>query len=185
MPRKLYVYDGESWQDRMQAGGRFSASDPNLVTLRVSSKQDLIAQLDELVRRREKFERGLFQTHGRGGGIFVNNDYLSGQGLINDFKPRGYSGLFGMHARLYFDGCNVAQGDAGWEFLIDAGLTFLGNSGGIVFGWTSLGSAMPGWLPFYGGHTIHFYGDLRRVEFAPGGLMIGQPDASWVSRHSD
>lgn len=184
MPRKLYVYDRESGLDRMQASGRFSASD-DLVTLAVASKQELLDRLDELVRRREKFERGLFQTHGHGGGIWVNADFLTGQGLLNDFKPRGYSALFGMNARLYFDGCNVAQGGAGWEFLIDAGLTFLGHSGGIVFGWTSLGTAMPGWLPFKGGHTVHFYGDLRRVEFAPGGLMVGQPDASWVSRHSD
>jgi hypothetical protein len=183
--RKLYIYDRTSSLDQSQADGRFTrgvSRNGDIHTLPVSTEKELIEALDDLVRRNVTFDRVLFQTHGRPGGIWIDRDLITGLGLLNDFS-RGYWNLFPSPlTKVYFDGCNVADGDAGWSFLIAAGTCFLRRAGGYVLGWTSLGTAMPGWLPFVGGHTVHFYGSLRAVQFAPGGLLMGQPDASARSR---
>jgi hypothetical protein len=94
-----------------------------------------------------------------------------------------FAALFPSPARIYFDGCNVAEGGAGTDFLIDVGATLLTKGGGETIGWTTLGHGVPGWVPFIGGHSLHF-GDLdgdstlKRIRFYPG----GEPDFpdSWI-----
>ena len=85
------------------------------------------------------------------------------------------TGCFETKRKIYFDGCNVAEGKDGWDFLAAAGETFL-RSGGITMGWTSLGSGMPGWVPFIGGHTEHFWGDTKVIQFGPGGVEMNRYD---------
>lgn len=176
MARKLYIYDKTSVEDRRQADGRFNAgiyAYEDVHTIPVTSEQDLMGQLDDLVRRHATFERALFQTHGHPGGIWINNDLVTALGLLNDFAPRSYFRLFPAPARIYFDGCNVADTDDGWAFLAAAGSTFLRFAGGEVMGFTSLGFGMPGWLPFIGGHTLHVWGDNRKLKIGPGGFNLG------------
>jgi hypothetical protein len=76
-----------------------------------------------------------------------------------------YRKLFPLWTRLYFNGCNVAEGgdSLGWGFLETAGSIFLAGGGGQVFGHTSPGYAFPGWVPLVGSDRAGHDGS-RRTE---------------------
>ena len=176
--KKLYIYDSSSGIDRVQAFGRFGGAD-GVVQIGIEKGiAELKNAFDGLVQRNQIFDRVLFQTHGGPGRIWFGNDALNKDVLKTTFS--GYTSLFPGAARIYFDGCNVAEGGAGTDFLIIAGSVFLVNGGGEVLGWVTLGFGMPGVLPFIGGHTIHFGGgdNLKRIRFYPGGSP-NFPD-SWI-----
>ena len=105
---------------------------------------------------------------------------------------------------MYFGGCNVAEGDAGWQFLEAAGRVFLRSAGGVVFGHDSAGlavrlrapipglfgavgevlgvfgfhSALGGGLrSLYKGQTFHPWGATRYVTVAPGGTIIKREES--------
>jgi hypothetical protein len=164
---KLYIWDSSSSIDRKQAAGRFS-DDSGVTTLGVGSIAELHDGLAALVASKATFTRLLVQTHGNSGMIFFNHIAINAP-TLRGFVGKGYDQLFPRRAKVYFDGCNVANGDAGWDFLAAAGQVFLTNGGGIALGWTSLGTGLPGWIPFVGGHTEHLWGDMRFIEFDPGG----------------
>jgi hypothetical protein len=170
MPRKLYVYDKTDYLDRWQSSGRFSRRDDDVRILPVSSVQDLLDGLDRFLSAGLVFDRMLVQTHGNSGRILFGNQNVWDITWRDEFGNRGYDRLFPTFARIYFDGCNVAKGGDGVEFLRAAGRVFLKGMGGEVVGWTSFGLGLPGWIPFIGGHTIHPAGYIVRVRFAPGDL---------------
>jgi hypothetical protein len=177
MSQKLYIYDQTSSLDREQASGRFSASD-NVHTVPTDGVKDLQRRLDELVASGETFNRVLFQTHGASdydGHIAFGNDWVHAERLVRDFGGREYHKLFPSYTRIYFDGCNVARGEKGTRFLLTAGGLFLRSRGGEVFGFTGTGRAMPGFLPFIGGHTIHYSDEFKMFCFRPGGFVIPRP----------
>ena len=96
----------------------------------------------------KKFGRVAFNTHGQSGQInFSNGSYIDALTLKSDF--RGYVGLFSANTRIYFGGCNVAEGDDGWEFLETAADVFLSASGGVTFAYTSLGFLFRNGLLFF------------------------------------
>src|SRR5262245_10767836 len=155
MIKKLYIYDQTSSIDRSQASGRFDADEA--ITFPVSGGiTQLRKLLDALVANGATFDRVLFQTHGGPGRILFGAERLTKETLKTDFA--GYTGLFPTYTRIYFDGCNVAEGGDGTDFLIAAGYVFLKVGGGETFGWVNVGHGLPGWVPFWGGHTIHFGG---------------------------
>ncbi len=177
--KKLYVYDRSSFLDRMQASGRFD--DNEVVTLAIDKGIDeLKDSFDILLEHGQIFNRALFQTHGKPGGIWFGNEVLTKYVLTSKFNK--YAALFPSVTRIYFDGCNVAGGEDGTNFLLAAGNIFLARGGGEAVGWITLGTAMPGFLPFIGGHTIHFGFDnsnnVKRIRFFPGGSP-NFPD-SWI-----
>jgi len=177
---KLYVYDSSSTLDRKQAAGRFSG-DSGITTLGVGSVQELHLGLARLVANGVTFNRVLFQTHGNSGMIFFNDRTITASDFSTTFASGAYYRLFPQRTKVYFDGCNVAAGDQGWGFLSAAGKALLRNAGGITMGYTSLGTGFPGWLPFKGGHTVHFAGGLRFIEFRPGPVWASQFDANDAS----
>jgi hypothetical protein len=150
MPRKLYIYDKSGFQDRWQANGRFRSDDDDIVTLAVGSKQDALDGLDRLLSKGMVFDRMLIQSHGDHGLIWMGENQIIDSDWKNDFGPGNYDKLFPAYARIYFDGCDVAEGGLGVEFLRGAGRVFLKGMGGEVNGWTSLGLGLPGWIPFLG-----------------------------------
>jgi hypothetical protein len=162
---KLYIYDSSSSLDRKQAAGRFSG-DSGVVTLGVGSVAELQVGLDQLTTQGQTFNRLLFQTHGNSGMIFFNHAAITAGNLLASFLGKGYETIFPHRTKVYFDGCNVAEGKAGWDFLAAAGEVFLRMQGGITMGYTSLGAGLPGWIPWKGGHTVHLWGDLKVIEFA-------------------
>lgn len=174
MAKKLYIYDSTSTLDRAQALCRFGKSS-DIVILPVASANQLAAELTKLKSSGVTFDRMLIQTHGNSGMIFFNHQALTATGLLVQFSGKGYDVLFPTYTRIYFDGCNVAEGDDGKNFLTTAGTIFLQNGGGEVFAYGSLGTAMPSWVPFIGGHTVHFNAGLVTIQFSPGGKVFTPP----------
>jgi Domain of unknown function (DUF4347) len=170
---KLYIYDSTSDADTAQADGRFDEDE--VYTVAVPSKEELIRALDRLVARRAFFNRVLVQTHGEPGCIKFNGLRIYDTTLRDSFAARNYHTLFPMYTRIYFDGCNVAGGSMGTEFFQKVGQIFLKIAGGEVFGYTSPGYGVSGWVPFIGGHTMHFSGELKKLYFAPGGTQFTPP----------
>jgi len=178
MASKLYIYDSSSEIDRKQAVGRFSG-DSKVVTLAASSVAELHKMLASFVATKRTFQRVLFQTHGNSGEIFFNHKPISASNLRTDFA--GYHQLFPNRTKVYFDGCNVAEGKKGWDFLAVAGEAFLQNQGGITMGYTSLGGGMPGWIPLIGGHTVHLWGDVKFIEFGSGAVELSRFSSNGAS----
>jgi hypothetical protein len=170
---KLYIYDSSSSIDRKQAAGRFSGQ-TGVHTLAASSVADLTSKLDALLAAGRTFDRVLFQTHGNSGTIFFNGDAIGKMKMVSFAK---YSRLFPKRTKVYFDGCNVAEGRQGWEFLEATGKALLASAGGVSMGYTSMGAGLPGWLPFIGGHTEHLLGDLRLIDFKTGGVEVQRLDS--------
>jgi len=175
---KLYVYDSSSEADSDQASGRFD-DNGRVYQMGVASKEELIQRWSNLQRAGYKFNRVLFQTHGSAGCIKFNGRSIYDTTIRDDFDPRGFHTMFPMYTRFYFDGCNVGEGTLGDEFIEKIGTSFLKLGGGEVFGWTSPGYGMSGWIPFIGGHTVHFSGGVKKMFFRPGGTrIIESPSAS-------
>jgi hypothetical protein len=171
---KLYIYDGSTEEDRSQAAGRFSSSD-YVRSFGVDSKSALLFVLERLAMEKTYFSRLLVQTHGGPGHISINGRSIWDNTIKSDFSGKNLDALFPLYTRIYFDGCNVAEGSSGIAFLEAVGSVFLRRGGGEVFGWTSYGYGMAGWIPFIGGHTVHFSGQLRRLHFRPGGIRYTPP----------
>ena len=148
--------------------------------LPVGSSQELRDRLDDLVAKGLVFARMLVQTHGEPGeirfGEYPHGTTIYWRNWETDFSNRNYEKLFPTFAKIYFDGCNVAQTDSGSKFLIAAGRVFLKGMGGVVSGWTDYGWGYPGWVPFIGGPTIHPGGTFKEFTFRPGGSTIIMPD---------
>jgi hypothetical protein len=170
---KLYIYDSSSEADIAQADGRFDEDE--VYTIAVPSTEQLLAKLDRLVTIGARFTRVLFQTHGGPGHIKFDNASIWDITLKSKFAPRNYHTLFPQYTRIYFDGCNVADGDLGTEFLQAVGAILLKTGGGEAFGYTSPGYGVSGWVPFFGGHTLHFSGQLKKLYFKPGGIEFTPP----------
>src|SRR5262249_52820421 len=145
-PTKLYIFDSTSEADVAQADGRFDDND--VLGFGVPSKEVLIGVLNGLVARRLTFNRVLFQTHGAPGCIKFNGMSIYDITLRDNFTAGRYHTLFPNYTRFYFDGCNVAEGTLGSEFFLKVGEIFLKLGGGEVFGYTSPGYGMSGWIPF-------------------------------------
>jgi hypothetical protein len=170
---KLYIYDSTSDADVAQADGRFD--DDEVYTIAAPSTERLLLALDRLVAGRARFSRVLFQTHGGPGHIKFDSQSVWDITLKEKFAPRNYHTLFPQYTRMYFDGCNVAEGSLGTEFLQAVGKIFFKVGGGEAFGYTSAGYGVSGWVPFIGGHTLHFSGEMKKLYFKPGGIEFIPP----------
>jgi len=182
-PTKLYIYDKSSNIDRRQAAGRF-IDDDDVLTIGVGlGVINLRKVFEQLVNNNQSFNRVVFQTHGGPGRIWFGNEAVTAVVLKAQFN--GFSQLFPHPTRIYFDGCNVAAGGVGTDFLLAAGEVFLTMGGGETFGWTTTGYGLPGWISLIGGHTLHF-GDietLKRIRFFRGGTP-DFPD-SWIPSYQE
>lgn len=145
--QKLYIYDSTDSLDKMQASGRFDGK-KNITTMGVISVDDLILNLNGLVLANKKFNKVIVQTHGNSGVIGFGKQRITSDILKSKFSGKNYHKIFSDNAHLHFDGCNVAEGKDGWEFLTNAGKIFLYTGGGTCSAWTNLGAAIPGWMPF-------------------------------------
>jgi hypothetical protein len=176
---KLYIYDASSPEDRDQARVRFG--DGDVRALAVASRAELTTELDRLVAEKAYFSRVLVQTHGAPGRIDFNGLSIYDTTLKTHFAGRGYERLFPLYTRIYFDGCNVAEGSSGDGFLQTVGEIFLRRGGGEVFGWTSLGYGITHRIPIIGGHTVHVTGHVKKMHFRLGGVRIPAPKGNVVS----
>jgi hypothetical protein len=126
----------------------------------------LTTALDALVSARSKYDRILFETHGAPGLIGFGDDDID-TAWLRAAIPRQYTNITTANARVYFSGCNVAEGAVGWLFLEAASALFLTPGGGEVFGQTSVGFGNP-----FNGHVVHLWGDTRRLYVDRDGRIV-------------
>jgi hypothetical protein len=126
----------------------------------------LLAALDALVSAGTTFDRVLFETHGGPGVIGFGDDAVVAA-TLRSWIPRQYTKLVTGNARVYFNGCNVAEGPVGWQFLEAAAALFLTPGGGEVFGHPSLGLANP-----FNGHVLHLWGPTRSIFVDGNGRVL-------------
>lgn len=184
--RLLSIFDASDWVGRQQGGHDGS----DVYTARADTLDQLQALLDRLLKEGVTFKNAIFTTHGGPGRIWFGDDALSPYVLFTRFNAGHYERLFPFpKTRMYFDGCNVAESDDGWLFLEAAARTFLRGTGGMTFGWTSMGIGMPSWLPFIGGHTEHLTGRVRYVILTPaqdgGAHLLRYPTDEELARRAE
>jgi hypothetical protein len=155
----LHIYDDDDWRMHIMT----KRDDAQAVVPVQGGALKMVEHLDAIVGSRQRFNRLLFETHGAPGYIQMGADSIDAR-WMRALYGRGYETIFEAGTRLYFNGCNVAEGDAGWDFLRAAAEVFLIGQGGIAFGHTSAGIANP-----WNGHVVHPWGDTRHVVMAPGG----------------
>lgn len=117
----------------------------------------LVEALDGLRASGQMFDRILFETHGLPGTICFGQ-YGYNAAYLRAVRNRGWTYIARAGARIYFNGCNVAEGDAGWDFLAAAAQLFLAPGGGEVFGQTTVGFGNP-----FNGHVVHPWGSTKRI----------------------
>jgi len=158
--RTLLIND-KSWADRFI--GAWRDTGPNELAFDIHSVGDLVDTLVDLLNSDTTFDAAVFSTHGSSGQISLGKEGLSASYLYNMlmFDRNDYSRLFRSNGRILFGGCNVAEGDKGWKFLLAAARCFLA-SGGEAIGWTSAGFQAP--FSLRQGHIVHYWGDARMVR---------------------
>jgi hypothetical protein len=176
---RLWIYDvtEDAFRQMESANDR-----PNTYMLPLQGRKDtggagptLAAWFDFLVKNGMTFGSAVFITHGGSGKLRIDGDDLGVNQWQWYFNGKGHEKLFPKpDSKLYFAGCNVAEGDDGWKFLEAAGTVLLRQAGGLSYGWTSLGIAAPSYLRGIGGHAVHLWGDVRYVEIGPGGRKVNQ-----------
>lgn len=134
--------------------------------LPISTGDDLAPALDRLVSAGSRFDRVLFETHGSPGHIYFGNQFISAA-WWRSVRDRNYTNLTTANARVYFNGCNVAEEASGWEFLEAVVPVLLTPGGGEVFGQTSVGFGNP-----FNGHVVHLWGSTRRLFVDSNGRII-------------
>lgn len=124
--------------------------------LPISDASGLASALDHLVAAGSRYNRVLFETHGSPGCIYFHHQPISAA-WWRAARDRHYANLTTAGVRVYFNGCNVAEGASGWEFL-RAVVPVLVTRGGEVFGQTSTGYGNR-----FNGHVVHFWGSTRTL----------------------
>ena len=154
----LHVYDAKGARRRRTPG----ASGPVYKLPVVSIEQDLIGELERLVAEGQRFTRIVFDTPGRGGRIRFGDWAITAAWIRASLAKRGFDALCAPDARIYFKGCDAAEGEAGWDLLAATAEIFLGCGGGKVVGQVPGRDGKPahGSLP---------WGRLKTLHIAKGG----------------
>jgi hypothetical protein len=164
----LLIYDGD---DPDVASGAARRTDrERIVRLGITDNgSNLLSSLDALLTSRQTFHRIVFDTHGAPGSISFGNAGVDAAWVRSQMAGRGYEAICPGSTRIYFNGCNVAEGQVGSGFLRAIASIFLLRGGGSVFGHTSLGfTTRWGLYP----RTVHLWGDVRTIYVVPGGRVI-------------
>ena len=156
----LHIYNSSDSRIRQTVGARGTAH-----RLPIANGNALAGALDALLARHESYQRILFETHGSPGRIYFGGVY------IDAAYWRRYRGHYNLltrtNCRIYFNGCNVAEGSSGWAFLEAAAGAFVATGGGEVFGQTSVGFGNP-----FNGHVVHLWGDTRTLYIDNNGRIL-------------
>ncbi|MFI0847218.1 hypothetical protein [Mesorhizobium sp. IMUNJ 23232] len=128
----LSIYDGGD-SIAISVGRGVAASDYVAVT---GGADGLIASLDKLLANGKQFSNAVFTTHGVDGAINFKGDitFINARWIQNPksgLAGKGYHRLFPHFPSIYFQGCNVAEGDNGWKFLEAVGSVLCLNGGSV------------------------------------------------------
>jgi hypothetical protein len=107
-------------------------------------------------------------SHGCPGTAWLANDPLD-TARVRALRGKGFHTVFASGARVFFSGCNIAEGVPGVTFLKEFGTTFLFNGGGSVGASTS-----PGYIHKYLrlGKMYHYTGETVRLYFDTTGKVV-------------
>lgn len=147
----LHIYDANDSLVVQTALQRGAANQ-----LPILDADNLATELDKLLAGGSLFKRILFETHGAPGRISFGGKIITSC-YWQAIKGR-WNNLVTTNSRIYFNGCNVAETEAGWTFLESVAGVFMTSGGGKVFGQDSLGFGNP-----FNGHTVHLWGSTRTV----------------------
>jgi hypothetical protein len=169
MAKKVYdllsINDAASRQMRLV--GREETDDSYTVNVDMGQAR-LRGQLLALIDQGLQFRNCIFTTHGGEGVIWFGDSWIDTETWYKEFYHRQFHRLFPFSdTKLYFAGCNVAEGPLGWKFLEAASRSLVGHNGGVAIGWTSVGFGSP-----WSGHVRHLWGDTRQVAVLPGGESL-------------
>lgn len=170
-PEHVIMYsDHEGNSDIEEAYTKSRRSVPNATVYGAQSVQDfvnLLAKYRDGGRHMSALE---FNTHGGPGIVQLGNEVLKVADL-RKIAGRGYHTAFAAGAKVFFHGCNVAEGTMGNEFLITFGEVLLRGGGGSVGASTSRGFSHPLGGYFGNGKVYHLWGNTKRVIVNPGGFI--------------
>ena len=157
----LHIYDSSDWRIRQTASARGAVH-----KLPIADGDNLVTALDGELRAGRYYERILFETHGAPGQISFGGKAVTAA-YWRAVTTRNWYRLVTNNARIYFNGCNVAEGATGWEFLETAVDVFMKPGGGEMFGQTSVGFGNP-----FNGHVVHLWGSTRTLFVNAKGRII-------------
>lgn len=155
----LHIYDSSDSRIVQTANQRGAVNQ-----LPISDANNLCGGLDSLLAAGSFFDRILFETHGSPGRIYFGGVYIDA--AYWNSIPGRFNNLAASSCRIYFNGCNVAEGTAGWSFLESVVGVFMTSGGGEVFGQTSVGFGNP-----FNGHVVHLWGTTKKL-FVSNGRII-------------
>jgi hypothetical protein len=163
----LLIYDGDD--KHIAAGAARRTDDEAIVRLGITNKgSNLLSSLDAFVSISQTFNRILFDTHGLPGRVYFGNKSFDANWIRSNMAGRNYDAICPSYTSIYFNGCNVAEGEAGSNFLRTIASIFLLRAGGKVFGHTSKGLYTRwGLYP----KTFHLWGDVKTIFVEPGGKV--------------
>lgn len=168
----LHIIDNHDASIRETSAAR---STPDRLVICAESVDEVTRSLDRLVTENRFFDRVLFETHGRPGEIVFGREALNAAWMNTNWRNRNYSRLTPGLTRIYFNGCNVAAGESGWQFLEATARVFLNR--GEVFGHTSLGLVFPIYSTLTG-HVVHLDGSARKVTKVAGDPFLQRSERS-------
>lgn len=166
----LHIYDATDRSIRLTSWLRRNSWGANVYPVPIEGGlEGLRVALRDLVSAGKTFDRCLFETHGSEGQISFGHEALAMSNIDSWLANQGYDRLFPHRSRIYFNGCNIADNDKGWDFLDAAGRIFLRIGGGETFAQTRFGTAYPwNWL---NGHIYHIGSQTCYSRWYPGGVF--------------
>jgi hypothetical protein len=179
---RAYIYDASELAFRNMA--KYN-SDPNTFMIPVQSPPKAAQaaalnfardQLVSLLNQGTRLKSLVFVSHGKAGAIRIDRDTVDATSLRNIFGNHSLQWLMAETGRVYFAGCNVADKEAGWQFLEAAAHVFLTGSGGAAFGWDSYGFGLTrsfGLVP----NIAHLWGRTRYVLVSTDGKTSTRKDS--------
>jgi hypothetical protein len=167
MTRILHIYDSTDFLIDITAAVRHISSLTPIYPVDVAGRIELRDALDKLVSDGETFSRCIFETHGSPGAIAFGKELITGD-TFRGWLNRGYNKIFNLQSRIYFNGCDIADDERGWDFLDGAGHLFLSRYGG-----QAMAQSEPGHPILLTGHVVHFSAKVCRSVWAPCGVFLG------------
>ncbi len=170
--------------------GSARAKETGAIGIRTQDLQDFDFQLKNLKNLGIKIERMVIETHGSPGALYFGNDSLDSTSLVR-LKGKGYEELFEENARIFLNGCNIAESECstgtcgpagnGRKFLLDLARLFLFKGGGRVGASTSKG------IPFFNNKVYHLWGTTMYAYISKGGAKtriavgteLATPEGQW------
>lgn len=133
-----------------------------------------VTALQTLKAASTKIDRMVIETHGSPGALYFGTESVN-WAKIHSLDGVGFESMFESNARIFLNGCNIAETECttgtcgpagnGRKFLVEMARVFLRMNGGRVGASTSKG------LPFVNDKVYHLWGQTVYVLTARGGAI--------------